>query len=480
MSTLDYYLPLGRSALKSTVDAVRKAAPYIKGAKGVADFAYNAAASAPDNWIPTAARDAISTYINAPSDNGTDSNNVLKGAINLEFPQASLLLGGQKEVDRRGKIADKYSPVARPNLDNTSTLPSTEETNPNTSQAASKTITLPQGTATFQKGTGDESLPIRPTVDNRVSEWTPLMTSGPQQAGKLSERSQGIANRISPENPYGADVVNGGTRTGNIRVGATTDAEAARNLVARAEQDKATQSAVAGFDRATEALKSLREARSPVFRFGADSIGAGPDALDVASGRVINRDTPAGAVSDAMANASRQVRMMGGSRAAAQDAADKIAGMYAADKAVQQSEIAANAKVGSKDTPLDYGKFLLDQSKFGQQQAMDQAHYKINAENLKTNQAEYALKKREYMDKQRESFLSKFTYPDKGAPMDQIGSAIWQMSEASGVPPEDITPFFKAAADEQKIDWVNIKPKNFSDLSKRAMVLMTAAKRGQE
>lgn len=346
-------------------------------------------------------------------------------------------------------------------------------------------VTRPQGTATFQKGTGDELLPIRPTISTTENAQAPLISgdSGREvlnRSNSFSERSQGIANRISPENPYGSDVVSGGARTGNIRVGAATDAEAARNLVARAEQDKATQSAVAGFDRATEALKSLREARSPAFRFGVDSIGAGPDALDVASGRVINRDTPAGSVSDAMANASRQVRIMGGSRAAAQDAADKIANMYAADKAVQQSEIAANAKVGSKDTPLDYGKFLLDQSKFGQQQATDQARYRIDAENLKTNQSEYALKKREYMDKQRESFLSKFTYPDKGAPMDQIGSAIWQMSEASGVPPEEITPFFKIAADEQKIDWVNIKPKNFSDLSKRAMVLMTAAKRGQE
>lgn len=420
--------------------------------------------------------ETMKTYANAPPIRDTNSDNVLKGVINLAFPQTSLLLGGQAEADRRGEIADKYPSVVRPNVNDTPILPSSEEKayrRPR-QRTNNNTVTVPQRTATFQKGTGEESLPIRPTVDNKVSDWTPVMTSGLQRAGSLSERSQGIANRISPENPYGADVVNGG-----VRGGAATDAEAARNLVALAEQDKATQSAVAGFDRATEALKSLREARAPAFRFGVDSIGGGPDALDVASGRVINRDTPANAVSDAMANASRRTRLMGGSRAAAQDAADKIANLYTTDKAVQQSEIAAKAKVGSTDTPLDYGRFLLDQSKFGQQQASDSARFGVDTEKLKTEQASYKLKEREYLDKKRGEFLNGFTYPDKGAPADRIGSAVWQMSEASGVPPEEITPFFKAAADEKKIDWKNILPKDFDALAQRAMVLMTQAKRSQ-
>lgn len=421
--------------------------------------------------------EAMKTYANAPPIRDTNSDNVLKGVINLAFPQTSLLLGGQAEADRRGEIADKYPSVVRPNVNDTPILlPSKEkEAYRRSRQRANNTVTVPQGTAPFQKGTGEESLPVRPATDNKVSEWTPVMASGPQRAGSFSERSQGIANRISPENPYGADVVNGG-----VRVGAATDAEAARNLVARAEQDKATQSAVAGFDRATEALKSLREVRSPAFRFGVDSIGGGPDALDVASGRVINRDTPANAVSDAMANASRKTRLMGGSRAAAQDAADKVANLYTTDKAVQQSEITANTRrEAAGDSPLDVGRFLLDQSKFGQQQEADKARYGIDVERLKTEQTANKLKEREYSDKKRGEFLSGFTYPDEGAPTDRIGSAVWQMSEASGVSPEEITPFFKAAADEKKIDWKNILPKDFDALAQRAMVLMTQAKRSQ-
>jgi hypothetical protein len=135
-----------------------------------------------------------------------------------------------------------------------------------------------------------------------------------------------------------------GARTGQAWVGAATDAEAARNLQARAQQDQATQMEVARLNSATSALRDLREARSPKASFGVDSIGGGPDKLDVASGRVVNRDTPANVVADRMMGAVDTARRFGAGGKAGRLAAKQIGEAYLADKGLQGEEMKAGAE----------------------------------------------------------------------------------------------------------------------------------------
>jgi hypothetical protein len=216
---------------------------------------------------------------------------------------------------RAGLDAVAASPTTPPGMQ-----PAAKYTNDTKNFTA--TATRPEGTATMRFDTGVGTTP--PANDK--------------------ERIAGIAGRVSPENPYGVDVVGGNARTGQIWAGAATDAEAARNLQARVEQDQATQADVARLNRATDAMRELREARSPKAGFGVDSIGGGPDKLDVASGRVINRDTPANVVADRMAGAAATARRFGGSGRTGREVAKQIGDAYQADKTLQAEEMKAGVE----------------------------------------------------------------------------------------------------------------------------------------
>lgn len=320
------------------------------------------------------------------------------------------------------------------------------------------TVTRPEGTATIQPGT-DAAKTVPRMSDG--SNWGLIRTP---------------TDLRSPENPYSADVTNPAVRTGQIRVGAATDAEAARNLESRALQDQAVQAEVARLNRATEAVRSLNEARNPRFSFGASSIGGGPDTLDVASGRVINRDTPVNVVADRMRGAIESSRGLGGGKAG-RLIAEQMGKAYIADKELQQAEMQANVKQGIN--PLDLNRFILDQQKFAQQQGLDKARLNIDEATLRDRMTGTALEGRKYADARKKDFMSTFSYPDKGAPTDQIASTVLAMSDATGgvISPEQMTVYFQQAAKEAGVDWKNAPPKDFKALADRAMALATAANR---
>lgn len=316
-------------------------------------------------------------------------------------------------------------------------LPSTEEEAIRRNRFSTATrVARPEGTATFQPGTG---------------QFNPL-----------------------PE----------GFRTNQIRVGAATDAEAARNLQDRALQDQATQAEVARLDRATEAVKSLNEARAPAFRFGVDSIGktSGIDSkLDEASGRVINRNTPASVVSDQMINAVTRARNFGGGTKAGLVAADQLGKVYLADKALQQNEIEAAGRGAAANavSPLDMGKYLLDQQKFAQQQAVDKARLTVDQGTLAIKQADTAREDRKYAEARQSEFVKGFSYPNKYAPTDQIAKAVLKMSDATNgqAPPEAFIPYIEQALKNAGGDWEDAPPKNVEALMQEAFRLYTAANR---
>ena len=324
------------------------------------------------------------------------------------------------------------------------------------------TVTRPEGTATIQPGTG--------VATPESGNFKELIGQSPQS--KEKERIAAIANRISPENPYGADVVN--MPAGRMWVGARTDAEAARNLQDRAAQDQATQAEVARLNRATDAMQSLREARSPKFSFGASSIGGGPDTLDVASGRVINRDTPASVVASRMQDAVDTARRFGGfgGGKTGRLIAELIGKAYLADKALQQSELEAGVKNNQAATTsaADMNKYLLDQQKFAYQQGIDKARLNIDANTLKDKQANTILEQQKYTDTQQKSFMDNFIAPE-GAPVDELKSGILAISKATGLSPDVMNTYVQRVAKANNVDWKNAPPKDLELLFKQATAL---------
>lgn len=344
--------------------------------------------------------------------------------------------------------------------DNSILSPSAEEAARGQRMPMANTVTRPEGTAAFQPGTG--------VATPESGNFKELIGQSPQA---IANRKS-LANRISPENPYGADVVN--MPAGRMQVGARTDAEAARNLQDRAAQDQATQAEVARLNRATDAMQSLREARSPKFSFGASSIGGGPDTLDVASGRVINRDTPASVVASRMQDAVNTARRFGGfgGGKTGRLIAEEIGKVYLTDKALQQSELEAGVKNNQAATisAADMNKYLLDQQKFAYQQGIDKARLNIDANTLKDKQASTILEQQKYADTQQKSFMDNFIAPE-GAPVDELKSGILAMSKVTGLSPDLMNTYVQRVAKANNVDWKNAPPKDLKLLFEQATAL---------
>lgn len=329
---------------------------------------------------------------------------------------------------------------------------------------ATITATRPEGVATMRRFTG-EAIP-----------------------------GQTAADRASPENPYGADIVSSavpGAKQGGW-VGARTDAEAARNLQDRALQDQATQAEVARLNRATDAMRSLREAQSPRFSFGASSIGGGPDTLDVASGRVINRDTPASVVASRMQDAVNTARRFGGfgGGKTGRLIAEEMGKVYLADKALQQSELEAGVKnnqavaasnadmnkflVGQQNFAqqqnMEKAKLNMEQQKFEQQQGLDKERLTVEKDALRNKQESTALGRQKYIDTQQKEFMNNYIAPE-GAPADELKSGILAMSKATGLSPGIMNIYVQRVAKANNVDWKNAPPKDLKLLFEQATAL---------
>lgn len=375
----------------------------------------------------------------------------VSGAFNTIAPKASLLIGGEDESFRRGSIADKYPLENKSNLPirpqtiqiNKEFIPSPAEEAARRVMAPVNTITRPGSVASIKRGTGVAEAP---------------MTE--------------IQSRISPENPYGADVVGGNMRTGQIGVGAATDEEAARNLQSRAEQDAAVADTVSGINRATEALRDLRAERRGIPR----------TALDVAEGRVEGQEQPTVGQSgekfgdDVLARDRflRQFQAPSGSSRKAVRLAQ--ANMINAQEAWDQNQQALRTPPAvQKPTvnPLDVQRFLLDRQKFNWQQGVDKGRLTIDQAKAQSDLSNSELNKVKYKDESRKLFMDNFAYPDEGAPREQLGSLVLSLSESTDgkIPPELMTRYVKAAADEAKVDWEDAPPKSLTALGKRAMQL---------
>jgi hypothetical protein len=123
--------------------------------------------------------------------------------------------------------------------------------------------------------------------------------------------------------------------------------------------------------------------------------------------------------------------------------------------------------------PLDAQRFLLDQQKFGWQQGVDKGRLTLDQAKVQNEVATTSLAQKKQDIEAQSDFISKFTYPDKGAPTEQLGALAFTLSKSSGgqIPPELMTGYIKAAADEAGVDWEDAPPKSLTALGKRAMEL---------
>lgn len=316
------------------------------------------------------------------------------------------------------------------------------------------TVTRPEGTGTYHPNTG--------TVPVSRTQGVP---------------SEEIAGRISTENPYGANVNSRDILTDQVRIGAPTDAEAARNLESRVLQDQAAQAEVARLNRATEAMKSLREARSPAFSFGTDVIGrtGGIESkLNEASGRVINSNTPADAIASRMQEAIQSAKTRGLGRRAGLLAAAQIGKAYDAAKELQGIEAQVNKQPTTN--PIDMARYLLDQQKFAQQQGVDKARLNIDTGTMQAKQAGTALEQQKYADTQRKDFMENFTAPE-GAPRDELAAGVLHMSKVTGLPPDVMNTYLQRVIRKNNIDWENAPPKYLEQLYEKAVALAASENR---
>jgi hypothetical protein len=307
----------------------------------------------------------------------------------------------------------------------------------------STSIARPEGTAKIQPNT-------------RVVETSPVGTP--------------LAGRISSINPYGADVTSPALNTNQVRVGAGTDAEAARNLQDRALQDQASGAEVQRLNRATEAMRELRAARRGVSVNELDSVQqAAPEVRNPfalpgdAFGDDIMRKNKL------MSTIENPQGWLGKTRRANQEAAVKTFNSFMENN---------NQPIQQKNTtsPLDMGRFLLDQQKAVAQQGLDKARLGIEQGTLASKQMEAGLKQREYTDKTRKEFMETVQLDVPPEYQSQIASDVFQMSQATDglIPPETMVNEYMNFAKANEIDFEDMKPVDLLKFNEKFMASITS------
>lgn len=268
-----------------------------------------------------------------------------------------------------------------------------------------------------------------------------------------------------------ASGITGATGRGGF-VGAATDAEAARNLQSRFEQDKAASQMAANFDRQTEALRNAR----------AEKLGISREVLDASEGRGVVKGTPVEIAPNPFVmpgdNFGDDIRRRNELLSTINDPNARKADRAAALSTFQSfmgrpQPQPVRVQPQSRDTPLDTNKFLLDQQKFAWQQGVDRNKAAIDELEAQSKVAGAKLQQQKYNDEQRQAFINDFSYPAEGAPQAQLGELAWNLSKSTGgqLSPREATLYIQKAADKNGIDWKDVQPESFVALGQEAMKL---------
>jgi len=264
-----------------------------------------------------------------------------------------------------------------------------------------------------------------------------------------------------------ASGLSGATNRGGF-VGATTDAEAARNLQDRFTQDQAASAMAANFDRQTEALKDLRAAQMGIPRSALE-----PGANAQPEQQTVNPFArPGDSFGDDVFRKNALESAITDPTATKRQRSDAVEMFKAYMEGAQPQQRPQPRPVN----PLDEQRFLLEQQRAGRQQLMDENRLKIDAANLQNAQAKTALDQRQYEDKARADFMTNATFTAPDAPTAQLAATAWEISKATGLPPDVVAAHVDKVAKE--FDWKNGPPKNMQDLGRRVTTELTASYKG--
>lgn len=293
-------------------------------------------------------------------------------------------------------------------------------------------------------------------------------------------------------------------------VGASTDAQAAKALQDRAEQSAAAQFNIDNMNRAANAERDLRAARLGVSRGVLDRMegrndtaaavadaaaqGATPDrgfnplsmpgdSFQDTRGRQAEYDR---AVEQALTGNAREQNSAAATLTALNDLREKnLAAQVAQNKTqtgvdpIDMNRFLLDQQKFNYQQKNDTNRFLLDEQKFKHQQGLDKERLAVDKSEAEDKQAERQLAKQKYMDESRKAFISEFSFSDPKAPREKIAGAVFDISQATGVPTDAVSQIYEQSVKELGIDYGKGGPKNPMDLNKLVAARVTQAYRGQ-
>lgn len=382
---------------------------------------------------------------------------------------------------------------------------------PQTGVANMANIPLPAQTLT-----PNVDMPTQPQTANQQNNMpiTPKLTSlgnGYRVTDSNTSDRAGYTNKTyyDPSGNVVASGLSSATGRGSFS-GIATDAQAAKALQDRAEQNAAAQFNIDNMNRAANAERDLRAAR----------LGVSRGVLD----RMEGRNDTAAAAADSTAQGTIPDRWFNPLSMPSDSFQDTRGRQAEYDRAVEQAStgntreqkgatatltalndfreknlaarVAQNKAQGGVD-PIDMNRFLLDQEKFRQQQNTDTNRFLLDQERFKYQQnqdkqrlavdkseaegkqAERQLARQKYMDESRKAFASEFSFSDPKAPREQIAGAVFDISQATGVPTDVISQIYEQTVKELGIDYGKGGPKSPMDLNKLVATRVTQAYQGQ-
>lgn len=326
----------------------------------------------------------------------------------------------------------------------------------------------------FKQGFGTVAAPVANTRPVETQTQTPV---GLPIGGGITVTEANTSNRagFSPRTYRDASGnvvasgISGVVGRGGF-VGAATDAEAARNLQARAEQDTAARGMAANFDRQTEALRNAR----------AEKLGISREVLDASEGRGVVKGTPVETAPNPFAmpgdNFGDDIRRRNELLSTINDPnarkTDRTAALSTFQSFMSQPQ-QVKVQPQSQGNLLDANKFLLDREKFLWQQGIDKNRAAIDELEAQSKVAGAKLQQQKYNDEQRQAFINDFSYPAEGAPHAQLGELAWNLSKATGgqLSPQEATLYIQKAAEKNGVDWKDAQPESITALGQEAMKL---------
>lgn len=338
------------------------------------------------------------------------------------------------------------------------------------------------------------------TVSTSVLQKPTSLGNGYSVTGSNTSGRAGYTNKTyyDPSGNVIASGLSSATGRGGF-VGAATDVEADRNLKARLEQDAAASAMAASMNRGAEAERDLRATQLGVSRGvldrmeGRDTAAAAADsaAQGAIPGRWFNplaipgdsfQDTRGRqaeydrAVEQALTGNAREQKGAAATLTALNDLREKN---LASNNPTAMNKFLLDQQRFGYQQNLDANKFLLDKQKFGYQQDLEERKLAVDKSEAEGKQSARQLTKQKYIDAARKSFVDEFSFSDPKAPKQQIAGAVFDISQATGVPPDVVAQTYEQIVKELGIDYSKGGPKNPMDLNEKVAARITQKYQGQ-